>query len=231
MSRTVLVVAAHPDDEVLGCGATMARHADSGDRVVCIILGEGETSRHGSREQGLATEARVLDGLQTSAERAAAILGTSRLETYAFPDNRFDSVPLLDIVKVVESVFSEERPELVYTHHSGDVNVDHVRTHEALLAVCRPLPGTSVSGLYFFEVPSSTEWRPPGSGSPFLPNHMVDVTTTIDRKVAALEAYAQEIRPFPHPRSAVAARALATWRGATAGVAAAEAFVVGRQLR
>ncbi len=230
MTRTILVVAAHPDDEVLGCGGTMARHARHGDRVVCLILGEGLTSRHASRQQGIETEGSGLDGLKSDGERAAEILGAARLEMTDFPDNRFDSVPLLDIVKSVEKIFDEEQPEIVYSHHPGDVNIDHLVTHRAVLAACRQLPGTSLKGLYFFEVPSSSEWQTPAMATPFLPNHFVDVTATLGQKIDAMGAYRGESRQWPHPRSAKALEALARWRGSTIGTDAAEAFVVGRQV-
>lgn len=229
MSRTVMVVAAHPDDEVLGCGGTMARHAAEGDRVVCVILGEGATSRHATREEGLDEEAGTLRELLGSAACAAEILGTARLETFGFPDNRFDDVPVLDLIKALEPIFDEEQPEVVYAHHAGDVNVDHVAVHTAVLALCRQLPATALRELCFFEVPSSTEWQTPAVARPFVPNWFVDISGTVDRKIAAMEAYTEEIRPFPHPRSSEALRALATWRGASVGVAAAEAFVLGRR--
>ncbi len=230
MNRTILVVAAHPDDEVLGCGGTMARHEAAGDRVVCLILGEGLTSRHASRERGIDRETLRLEELDRDAERAAEVLGTARLEMRGFPDNRFDSVPLLDVVKVIEEIFAEEEPEIVYTHHPGDVNIDHLVTHRAALAVCRQLPGTSLRRLCFFEVPSSSEWQTPAMATAFAPNHFVDVTATLERKIRAMAAYRTESRPWPHPRSAEALEALARWRGSTIGVGAAEAFAIGRQV-
>ncbi|MBI1293231.1 PIG-L family deacetylase [bacterium] len=228
MSQTVLVVAAHPDDEVLGCGGTMRRHADAGDRVVCLILGEGITSRHDSRSGGLQSGATDLEKLHSDSHRAMERLGVARLELAGLPDNRFDSMDLLDVVKVVEKVFDEEKPSIVYAHHAGDVNIDHLVTHRAVLAACRQLPGTPLRELYFYEVPSSTEWQTPALACPFVPNHFVNIAATLDAKVAAMEEYKSESRGWPHPRSPQALRALAQWRGATIGTDAAEAFVVGR---
>ena len=228
MTQNVLVVAAHPDDEVLGCGGTIARHAQQGDRVTCLILGEGLTSRYVTRAAGLA--AADLSDLRDASRRAADILGVARLETAEFPDNRFDSVSLLDVVKRIEAVYSVVQPALVCTHHPGDVNIDHLVTHRAVLAACRQVPTTSIRGLYFFEVPSSTEWQTPALGCPFTPNHFVDISHQLPAKLSALMAYSGEARAWPHPRSPDATRALAQWRGATAGVDAAEAFVVGRQV-
>lgn len=231
MSETVLVIAAHPDDEVLGCGGTMRRHADAGDRVVCAILGEGVTSRRGDRESSLSADAGTLGELASDAYRASSILGVARLELAGLPDNRFDSVDLLDVIKIIEKLIDEEQPSIVYAHHPGDVNVDHGVVHRATLAACRPLPSSPVRELYWYEVASSTEWQTPALACPFVPNHFVDIGATLEAKIAAMEAYRSESRPWPHPRSPQALRALAQWRGATMGAQAAEAFVVGRTLR
>jgi N-acetylglucosamine malate deacetylase 1 len=220
----VLVVAAHPDDEVLGCGATVARHVEQGDAVEILILGTGALSREGADPEEPARLAR-------RAEEAARILGVRRVRVLDLPDNRFDSVDLLEIVKRVEAEIRQVDPEVVYTHHAGDLNVDHRRTFEAVLTACRPQLSGGVRKILSFEVPSSTEWQSPTSGPGFCPNTFVDVERTIDRKVAALEAYTEEVRPFPHPRSPQAVRALGTWRGASAGFLAAEAFVLVRERR
>lgn len=229
--RTVLVVAAHPDDEVLGCGGTMRRHSEEGDRVVCLILGEGITSRHDSRKTGLESGAAQLGVLESDSRRAADRLGVARLELAGLPDNRFDSLDTLDVVKVIERLMEEELPSIVYAHHPGDVNIDHVVCHRAVLAACRQLPGTPLRELYFFEVPSSSEWQTPAISCPFAPNAFVNVSGTLDAKIEAMQEYKSESRTWPHPRSPEALRALARWRGATIGCDAAEAFVVGRITR
>lgn len=218
----VLVVAAHPDDEVLGCGATLARHADQGDTAEIVVLGRGALSREG------ATLADA-DKLQRQACEAARILGASDVRILDLPDNRFDRLDLLDIVKRVEAEIHRVNPEVVYTHHAGDLNIDHRRTFEAVVTACRPLEGSGVRRLLSFEIPSSTEWQastvPPG----FLPNVFVDVTQTLERKLKAIGIYCGEIRSSPHPRSIEALTALACWRGASAGMKAAEAFVLVRE--
>jgi LmbE family N-acetylglucosaminyl deacetylase len=140
-------------------------------------------------------------------------------------DNRLDSVDLLDIVKLVEDHVSACRPDIVYTHHGGDLNIDHRRVHEAVLTACRPLPGMGSRAVYAFETPSSTEWADE-TLPVFRPTRFVDISDTLDTKLAALDAYESEMRAFPHPRSIESVTALARWRGACAGVAAAEAFVV-----
>ena len=228
MNQTVLVVAAHPDDEVLGCGATIARHAANGDRVHILILAEGATSRRAQRDRGASKQA--LSRLGACAQRAGRILGAKSVTLEDLPDNRLDSVDLLDIVKIVERHVERLSPHTIYTHHSGDLNVDHRKVHEAVATACRPLPGAAVRRLLSFEVPSSTEWQLPGSQPPFQPTCFVDASRTLALKLRALRAYAQEMRPFPHPRSLRAVEHLAKWRGASAGLAAAEAFIVAREI-
>lgn len=228
MKKTVLVIAAHPDDEILGCGASMACHALRGDDVHVLILAEGATSRDLSRDRGKCSG--ELAGLAIAARKAGEIVGARSVTLHDFPDNRMDSLDLLDIVKVVESHIDKIRPTIVYTHHSGDVNVDHLQTHRAVVTACRPQPGHPVHTLLFFEIPSSTEWQTHGSSAPFVPNWFVDVSDTLAKKIEALDVYSVEMRPWPHPRSVQAVEHLARWRGASSGIAAAEAFLLGRNI-
>jgi LmbE family N-acetylglucosaminyl deacetylase len=219
----VLVIAAHPDDEVLGCGGTLARHVEQGDAVVSVFLADGASARPGSGEAEIAARRRA-------ALIAARRLGTAPPIFFSFPDNRLDSVPLLELVQAIEGVIADVAPRIVYTHHAGDINIDHRRTHQAALTACRPLPGQSVEQIYSFEVPSATEWGSGAFGPVFTPQRFVDIARWVDRKDAALDAYADELRPPPHPRSRPAIDALQRWRGAMAGMELAEAFAVLRQL-
>lgn len=228
MSKKILVIAAHPDDEVLGCGGTIAKHAMNGDSVAVVIMAEGITSRDPKRRRD--KRGSELSELASSARKANKIIGTKSLELLKFPDNRMDSVDLLDIVKAVEELVEKHMPEIVYTHSSGDVNIDHRRIHEAVVTACRPMPGRPVKTLLFFEVPSSTEWQAPGSAMPFVPGWFVDISDAIDLKMKALDAYCAEMRPWPHARSKEAVASLARFRGASAGFEAAEAFMLGRNL-
>lgn len=216
----VLVVAAHPDDEVLGAGGVIAAHVRAGDAVSIAILGEGITSRHAAREDASPAE---LDRLRGAAAAAAATLGAPPPRLYSLPDNRFDTVATLDVVKIVEALVEDVRPSTIYTHFAGDLNVDHGVVHRAVLTATRPGAGPRVESIYAFEVPSSTEWAF-DSSSPFAPNVFRDIAETLEAKVAAMEVYESEARPFPHPRSPEALRALAQVRGAAAGLEAAEAF-------
>ena len=229
MGKTILVIAAHPDDEILGCGGTIAKHVQAGDEVYVAILAEGLTSRDQTRNRE-----NHLDGLselEKSAQRANQILGVASLVMLDFPDNRMDSLDRLDVTKAVEELIRKYQPEIVYTHHVGDVNIDHRVIHDAVITACRPLAGNPVKTILFFEVASSTEWQPPGSAPTFAPNWFVDISDTLNLKLEALEAYASEMRAWPHSRSIKALEHLAHWRGATISVDAAEAFMLGRQLR
>lgn len=226
--KNILVIAAHPDDEVLGCGATIVRHAEAGDKIHVVILAEGITSRDNVRVRE--NHSIQLSELAKAAHTANEILGVHSLNLHDLPDNRLDTVDLLKIVKLIEDYVGTIRPDILYTHHAGDVNIDHRRIHEAVIAATRPLPGQSVKTLLFFEVQSSTEWQPPGSAQPFSPNWFVDVSSTLAHKMRALAVYKNEMRPWPHARSFEAVEHLARWRGATIGCEAAEAFVLGRQI-
>jgi LmbE family N-acetylglucosaminyl deacetylase len=223
--RRVLTVAAHPDDEILGCGGAMAAHRLRGDPVSILILGEGLTSRAPTRGDA---NLDALPELQGDARRAAGIVGVDDVTLLDFPDNRFDSVPLLDVVKAVEREKARVKPDVVYVHHWGDLNVDHGVTFNAVMAAFRPLPGERPVAIYAYEVPSSTGWAGPSPASAFVPTHFVDIAATLDRKIAAMEAYASERRAAPHPRSPDALRAWAQHRGSIAGLAAAEAFATVR---
>jgi LmbE family N-acetylglucosaminyl deacetylase len=225
MSRRIAVIAAHPDDEVLGCGGTIARHVAEGDEAHVLIVAEGATSRSTTRDRSGSQE--QLSQLAVSARRANELLGTTNLELLEFPDNRLDSIDLLDVVKAVESFLDKCKPHIVYTHWPFDLNVDHRIVSEAVQTACRPIPQSLQEQLLFFEVPSSTEWRA-SAGRPFEPTYFVDVSATLRSKQRALSAYASEMRAWPHPRSLEAVESLARWRGASVGAEAAEAFVLGR---
>jgi len=226
--KQVLVVAAHPDDEVLGCGGTMARLAQEGCAVHVAILGEGITSRHAQRDQA---DAEDLSRLHQRAREAGAKVGAKDVVLFQLPDNRLDTVPLLDLVKLLEGLIQKLQPEVIYTHHAGDLNVDHGLVHRAVLTATRPLPGQSVREIYAFEVPSSTEWAFHQLQPVFRPNVFVDISRTLEAKIAGLACYDSETRRFPHPLSPEALRAIAARWGTVAGCQAAEAFELVRSLR
>jgi len=227
MSKKILVVAAHPDDEVLGCGGTIAKHKKNGDEVHVLILAEGITSREEKRSRNVCkTE---LSKLAIDSQKANNILGVDSLILHDYPDNRMDSINILDIVKLVEGYIDQYRPDVIYTHYGTDLNIDHQITNQAVITACRPVPGHPVKKILFFEVPSSTEWQISGQTF-FTPNYFMDISTTLEIKLQALEAYVSEMRNWPHSRSIKAVESLAQWRGASIGREAAEAFVLGRYI-
>jgi LmbE family N-acetylglucosaminyl deacetylase len=223
-----LIIAAHPDDEVLGCGGTIARLTKEMKNVYVAILGEGITSRYSQREQA---DVSMLETLRISSKRVSELLGVSELFIYDLPDNRFDTIPLLDIVKIIEALIIKVKPSTIFTHHGGDLNIDHSIIHRATLTATRPLAGQCVKQVYAYEVPSSTEWAFGQFTTGFQANVFVDISGTLEKKIEAMEIYESEARAFPHPRAPEALRALAKKWGATAGLGAAEAFELIREIR
>jgi len=234
MSNIVLIIAAHPDDEVLGCGGTIARHASQGDDVHILIMAEGITSRDSKRDAD--SRGKDLSILAETAQKTGSFLGAKTVELLSYPDNRMDTLPLLDLIKAMEIRLERIKPSIVYTHHHADLNIDHQVTHQAVITACRPYPGQSVRTLLFFEVPSSTEWQIASAASLFVPNWFVDISggdgeSFLEKKIHALEMYNDEMRPFPHPRSHEAVKYLSFVRGVSAGVEAAEGYRLGKLLR
>ncbi len=226
MKKHILVVAAHPDDEILGCGGTIARLIKKEYEAHLMILGEGVTSRDEKREK--LRRKKEIEALKQQVRKANDLIGVNKIFTYDFPDNRFDEVPLLDIIKVIEKIKVKIRPDIVYTHHKNDLNVDHQITFNAVLTACRPLKGETVKEIYSFEVPSSTEWNYPYT---FSPNVYIDISSTLDQKIKALGVYETEVRKFPHPRSKESVKNIAKRWGSIVGLDYAEVFEVIRIIK
>jgi len=225
---SVLVIAAHPDDEVLGVGGTIARLAKEKEDVFIAILGEGITSRYQQREKA---DSKLIEALHARSRSAAELLGARDLFMFSLPDNRFDTVPMLDVVKIIEGLVDRLRPTTIYTQHGGDLNVDHVVTYRATLTATRPMTGTPVQSVYGYEVASSTEWAFQQFSPTFQPNTFVDISDTLEVKLQAMQTYESEARAFPHPRSPEALRAAARRWGSVVGRSAAEAFHCVRSVR
>lgn len=225
----LLIVAAHPDDEVLGCGGTIARAADAGAAVRVIFLAEGVTARF-NPDQFDNPEVRAWsERRNANAFRALDVLGVPAGQVFVQtrPCCRLDGVPLIDLTKEIERHMGDFQPTRVFTHSPDDPNVDHGAAFRATLVAIRPLNRPWLRAVYSFEVPSATEWNPT---SPFAPNAFFDITDGMDRKVAALAAYEDEMCPPPHPRSEEVLRGLARFRGAQAGLAYAEGFALVRSV-
>ncbi|MCQ4333831.1 PIG-L family deacetylase [Natronomonas sp. F2-12] len=223
---SVLCIVAHPDDEVLGVGGTLARHTAEGDDVHICILSDGVTSRY---EDTDAADAEI-ERRRERAERAARILGAT-VSLHDFPDNRFDTAPLLDIVQTIEAEITEHNPDIVYTHHYGDLNVDHELACQATVTATRPLADSSVDRVLAFETLSATEWSVPKPDNAFQPTSFVNVNQHLDTKIDALSVYEAELRDSPHPRTIATVRQNTEVWGSKAGVPAAEPFEILREVR
>lgn len=223
----VLVIAAHPDDEILGVGATIRKHIKNKDECYAIVLGEGITSRYINEENRCNNQ---LIDLHENIYRAADIIGFKEIYTENLRDNRFDSYDLLDIVKIIENYILKIKPDIIYTHYYGDVNIDHKITFEATLVATRPIGLEFVKEIYCFETVSSTEWNFKSSSN-FNPNYFVDITKFIDEKIEAVKQYKGELREYPHPRSVENLIYTAKKWGAVIGKGYAEAFEVVRIIK
>ena len=222
----VLCIAAHPDDEILGVGGTLARHAAAGEDVHVCILSDGVTSRYD--EQDTAEE--EIKRRRSRAKDSCKTLGAT-VSLYGFPDNCFDSVPLLDIVQTIEAEIESHDPDVVYTHHYGDLNIDHELVCRATVTATRPLADSDINRVLAFETLSASEWAIPESSNAFQPTSYVDISSYLDTKIDALSVYETELKEPPHPRTVETVRKNAEVWGAKTGVSAAEPFELLRELR
>lgn len=222
MTNNVLVIAAHSDDEALGCGGTISKLASNGSNITVLFMTDGVSSRKSADRNG-SSKLRKLNS-----EKAGKILGISNIIQLDYPDNGMDSVPLLDVTKSIEAAIKQCQPSIVYTHYIDDLNIDHAITARASLTATRPMAGSYVKSVLGYEVNSSTEWS--FGSRQFSPNYFVNVTESFADKINALRAYEKELREYPHPRSIEGITALATVRGSTSGFKFAEGFEVYRIL-
>lgn len=226
--KRILVIVAHPDDELLGLGATMHKLVhEKGCFIRAVILGEGITSRSEKRDTDKWKQ--ELDIHRRNIESARQSIGYVSVGIYDFPDNRFDTVALLDIIKVIEKEKEEFQPDIIFTHHGGDVNIDHQRTFEAVITATRPLEHERVKAIFTFETPSGTEWRASTDPRHFIPNYFVSVSEeNLKAKIKGMESYEFEKRIYPHPRSPKGLEILAQRWGVVIGAEYAEAFNIVR---
>ena len=195
-NKKIMIVVAHPDDELLGLGATMNKLINEYSvKTHVVILGEGLTSRLDTRDTvKLKNELIIHKKNIKSAQKA---IGYHSNSIYDFPDNRFDTVPILDLIKVIEKEKKIFKPEVIFTHHGGDLNIDHQKTFEAVITACRPLENEIVKSIFTFETPSGTEWRSITDPRHFLPNIFISVSdSNIDAKIKGMECYEFEKRKF-----------------------------------
>lgn len=227
MPMRILAVVAHPDDEIIGVGGTLCKHIDEGDDVKVIILGDGKTSRYNTYQK--LTEIQIRNS-KIETEQALDKLGIKNYQMKFLPNNRFDGIERLNLVKIVSKYINEFRPEKVYTHHIGDLNIDHRRCAEAVVIASRPIENPSVKSVLMFETLSSTEMGGYTLGTIFIPNYFVNIEKQLDRKLKAMACYKSELRDFPHPRSLESIKINAQLYGSKINIFAAEAFSLFRRI-
>jgi len=223
MTKQIAAIFAHPDDEVLGCGGALAAHAAAGDEVRVLLLSTGLNSRGTPDED-------ALKELRRQTEAADRELGLTQTTFADYPDNSMDTVPLLDVIKTVEAFLADFEPQIIYTHHGGDLNIDHKLVNNAVATACRPLPGKGELTILACEVNSSTEWSLNHDQS-FQPTEFLDISDHLEAKLNALRCFKGEIRDWPHPRSVEGIEVLARRRGSQSGLMLAEAYATLRRVR
>ena len=225
-----MIIVAHPDDELLGLGATFHMLIKNyAVQTHVVILGEGITSR--SEKRNVKLWDKELNIHQANIKKAQKVIGYHSLSLYNFPDNRFDSINLLDIIKVIEKEKKQFNPSIIFTHHGGDLNIDHQKTFNAVITSCRPMESEVVKTIITFETPSGTEWRSSTDPRHFIPNLFFQISDkNLTAKIKAMESYEFEKRKYPHPRSPEALKITAQKNGINNGVKYAEAFCLVRQI-
>ncbi|WP_204140177.1 PIG-L deacetylase family protein [Halomicronema sp. CCY15110] len=221
MSQSIVVIAPHPDDEVLGCGGAIARHTDGGDDVHIVAVTRADPDLYPAEEEVAFRE---------EVKAAHQVLGVASTVYLDFPAPRLDTIASYQLAAAIAQVICQLRPHTVYLPHHGDLHADHQRVYEATLVAARPINGCSVRQLLAYETLSETEWAPPRADCAFVPTTFINIEPYLATKLKAMTCYRSELKAFPHPRSLEALTALAKLRGAAAGLAAAEAFTMIRQI-
>lgn len=224
--KKVLVIAAHPDDEVLGMGGTIAKLVKSGCVVDVMIVTDGSSSQY--RDSDRLDE--IISAKKKETRNCADILGVRDIYYGELPDMKLDMTPHIRINQVIEDVIDKVQPDTVFAHFWGDVNLDHQNVYKSTLVAVRPVMGQVVKELYCYRVPSSTEWTPNKADTMFMPNYLVDIEKFAEQKYKAFACYSTELREYPHPRSVQHLREIDKAAGLRVGMLAAEEFVLLRKL-
>lgn len=222
----ILAIVAHPDDEIIGLGGTLRKHIKNGDEVEVLILGDGKTSRN---KKYAPLDVNSKNQTLEETKKALNYLGISKYYNEYLPDNRFDSLLLLDIVKLISSYIQRINPTIIYTHHIGDLNIDHQLTSKSVIIATRPIQYRNLEELRLFETLSSTEMAVLRGTVPFMPNLFINIDNELDDKINALKFYKSELNEFPHPRSLKAVEYNARVWGAKSNQFAVEPFYIFRK--
>jgi len=222
--KNILVVASHPDDEVLGCGGTLYNLKKKGAKISALFLSDGESSRKHSKIN------KLIKDRKKQAVQAGKILGIKKMIFGNFPDNSMDTIPILKIIQFIEKQIKKIKPDTIFTHFESDLNVDHQITSKSVITACRPIKNLSVKSILFFEILSSSEWNISIKNKSFIPNYFVDIKKSLKFKLKALKCYKREMRKWPHPRSLEGVKLLSKTRGSSVGLSNAEAFILGRHI-
>tara|TARA_A100001015_G_scaffold287074_1_gene356458 strand:- start:2216 stop:2908 length:693 start_codon:yes stop_codon:yes gene_type:complete len=229
MRKKILVVAAHPDDELLGCGGAILYHLNRGDKIRIIIVAEGLTSRDSKRDK--VTRFNDLNKLKSTTIKIFKKIGVREVDFLDFADNRLDSYNLIDVIKPIEKIIQNYKPNIIYTHNPGDLNIDHNIVNRAVMTASRPKPKISIEKIYAFEVLSSTNWSINHTNSNFEPNYFLNIEKFLKKKIKLLSYYKTEMEKWPHTRSLKSVEYLAKYRGSSVGFEAAEAFYLLREIK
>lgn len=223
-NKNILIIVAHSDDETIGMGGTIANHIKDGDKVFAVSMTDGVGSRDEQDKNDINKRA-------IAADKAAGILGFEWLEAGKFLDNEMDKHSLIEVVKFIEDIKNLSKPDIVYTHSSSDLNIDHRIVSEAVLTAFRPQPNEICREIRAFEVSSATDYGHKSVTGSFYPNLFIDISNTWDEKLLALKEYASEMREYPHTRSYKGIESLSKIRGNQVGLHQAEAFEIIRKIQ
>ena len=227
-NERILVIAAHPDDEVLGLGGTIAKYTVQGAEVAVLIITDGSTSQY--RDDPKLQD--ILNAKKLETANCAAVLGVKHIFYGGLLDMKLDVTPHIEINQVIEKVIDNFQPNIVFTHFFGDINKDHQRVSESTLVACRPTAEQCVKKVFLYSVPSSTEWNIQVTSTVFTPNWYVDISGEFaEKKYKAMECYKTELREFPHPRSIQYLRIADMAEGNRIGLLAAESFILVRSVK
>ncbi len=220
MTEKILVTCAHPDDETLGMGGTMALHSKKKDKILVLFFATGQFGRDNT-PNGISKR-------RQQSKKACSILGVKNLKFFNYDDQKLDTIPVVELSTKIEAAMKTWNPTRVYTHHWGDLNQDHRKVFEATLIAARPTPSSKIKQLICYETPSSTDWG--GIKDKFKPNLFINVSSVLEKKIRAFQEYKKEIHPYPHPRSKIALISRAQYWGSSVGVKHAEAFEIVREI-